>query len=122
MCPLGYLTCEKCEFRQEVNDCGYNDEMYYEKMVQEMAKEGIEVVRQQPSRIITGVANIKAFKEALYRAVLKEYYDLGYRLVEDAGIITLYSKDSVVLSGDEVTTTIKSIEVACYVDAARRAG
>ena len=120
-CPLGYFDCSSCEFRQEVSDCGYTDDLYYERMVQAMAKEGMEIVRQDTPRYISGITTAQNFTQALYNAALEGYRAKGYRLVPDGQLLILYFQDKTVFIFDNRTPpTLKAIQAACYMNELRR--
>ena len=117
-CPIGLNQCYGCHYRQEVSDCGYQEDNYEQALQQTAKRALIEIERQgksDPTLLFSGVTTAREFRQALLDAVLGDYRGLGFSLVIEEPLATLYHNGELVfVFGQGVPATIRAIHAACY--------
>ena len=96
-CPISLNQCYKCEYRQEVNDCGYEGQDTYD-----------------PTLLFAGVTTASEFKQAILDGALGEYRYQGFSLVMDEPTLILrHERHIVFVFGQEIQPTLEAIHTAC---------
>ena len=126
-CPIGLNECWKCEYRQEVNDCGYEWQDTYEFAVQEASSRAlIQIERQgkpEPTLLFAGVTTAQEFQQAFLDKALGEYLYQGFSLVMDEPTLILRHEHHIVfVFGEEIRPTIEAIHTACYLHLLKERG
>ena len=151
-CPIGYFDCHSCEHWQDL-ECCHKDALCpvcgmnmsgWEEMTGETAHAHIETHRvsheltlqeavdqalgptylPNPTLLFSGRIKASELQRMILQAVLGEWYDKGYRLVEEGeDTVTLYYAgydDAVEVFGRKVPGIIPTIKRACYLHALKQ--
>ena len=124
-CPLRFVTCYKCPYRQEANACGYDGQDSYDEAVQEASNKALiqieKPAKPEPTQILAGISTAQEFQQAMWNEALGEYYYQGFALTMDKPVLILrHEGELVFVFGQETQPTLKAVHVACYLHLVRR--
>ena len=126
-CPIGLNNCYKCNYRQEVNDCGYDGQDTFDEAVQEASGQAlIQIERQgkpEPTLLFAGVTTAQELLQTLRDKALGVYRSQGFSLVMDEPTLILYHEKHIVfVFGQEIQPTLEAIHTACYLHLLKERG
>jgi len=125
-CPIGIDNCYKCEYRQEVNDCGYQEDNYEQALQQAAKRSLIEIEGQgkhEPTLLFGGAATVPELAQAMFDKALGKYYEQGFSLrLDEPNFILRHEHHIVFMFGPKVRPTIQAIHTACAIYLKRKGG
>jgi len=96
----------------------------YDLALQQAAKRSLieieKLPRSEPTLLFSGRSKASELQHMMLQAILGDWYDKGYRLVEGEDVVTLFYAgydDEVEVFGRKVPGIIPAIQQACYLHA-----
>jgi len=114
VCPIGYSDCQTCNYREELNDCGYQEDNY-ETALQQAAKRALIDI-ERPIGQVRQVIPFQQYTglQSVLNGYLGVFHSMGFRLMEKGGLVILYYQDEPAVFVFHEHFTVAHIHTACF--------